>query len=340
MADGRSRTGTILSIGEVLLRLSPPGPTWLFQEPRLDAHFGGAETNVAVALARLGSPSALFSCVPDDMIGGAAIEAVRRHGVDTSRVLRAPGRLGLYYLAAGAGPRAASVTYDRAASAFAKLSPSTPDWPALFDGIGWLHLSGITPALGPDSAALALDAARAARAAGITVSFDGNYRERLWGSWPADPRAILCEIIGEVDFLFGNHRDIGLLLGEPFSDDGDERRRHAALVAFEAFGNLRWIASTARHIDANGGHELSARIDTRERAWQTPEIAITGIVDRIGTGDAFAAGVLHGLAQGEDVAVEYGLALSVLKHFIPGDFSLTGPDELAVFLAGSRDVRR
>ena len=332
--------GTILCFGEMLLRLSARGRGPLLQEGAFDACFGGAEANVAVALARLGRHAAMATLLPDNAIGDAATEALRRHGVDVSRVARREGRMGLYFLSPGAGVRAASIVYDRAGSTFAQAKAGDFDWPTLLQGVDRLHLTGITPALGPDSAALAITAARAARTAGVAVSFDGNYRARLWEGWDSNPREILTALAREADLLFGNHRDIALLLDRAFPGDGPDRRRAAAEAAFAAFPNLGHIASTARHIEDADRHRITARIDTPEAAFETAEIEIAGIVDRIGTGDAFAAGVLHGLDQGETAAVETGLALAALKHSIPGDFSLSGPRELAAFREGGFDVRR
>ncbi|MBU3078588.1 sugar kinase [Sphingomonas quercus] len=333
-------TGPMLCFGELLLRLSAPGRSALFQYPTLDACFGGAEANVAVALSRIGTPAKVVSRVPDDAIGDAVIDHLRRGGVDASSVQAVPGRLGTYYLAPGAGPRAAAVIYDRENSVFAAAGPEDFDWPTLLANARGLHMSGITPALGPNSAALALAAARAAGEAGVPVSFDGNYRARLWERWGGEPRKVLHALVSETTILFGNHRDIALLLGGEFSGDGPERRREAAEAAFAAFPRLRYIASTARHAEDAELHRLSARIDARDGSFQTDEVEIAGIVDRIGTGDAFAAGVLHALGEGLEAAAETGLALAVLKHGTPGDVSFTGPRELAAFRAGGRDVRR
>jgi 2-dehydro-3-deoxygluconokinase len=332
--------GRIVCFGETLLRLSAPDRGVMFQVPKLDAHFGGAETNVAVALARMGRASALVTRLPGGMIGDAALDAVRRYGVDVSGVARAPGRLGLYYLASGAGLRAASVVYDRAGSAFALARTGEFDWPALLDGAAWLHLSGITPALGSDSAELALEAVQAAKAAGARVSFDGNYRARLWESWSVDPGPVLCALMDHVDLLFGNGKDISLLLGRTLPDDSADARRAAAMLAFERFPRLSWIASTTRVVAHADQHSMAARIDTRDGAVLVPPVDVGGVVDRIGSGDAFAAGVLLAEPEGPEQAARTGLALAVLKHYTAGDFSLSGPAELDAFLAGARDVRR
>jgi 2-dehydro-3-deoxygluconokinase len=332
----------VVCFGELLLRLSAPHHELLFQSDTLKAHFGGAEANVAVGLAHLGHETAMVSRVPAHRLGDAAIEYLRRHGVDTAGVARGGERLGLYFLTPGAGLRASEIVYDRTGSSLATVEAGFFDWPKLLEGADRLHLSGITPALGPGPAALAAEAARAARTAGVPVSFDGNYRARLWEVWDSDPRAILRDLVGHADILFGNHRDIALLLGRPFSGDGEERRREAAEAAFAAFPDLRLIASTARHTDSADINRLAARIDSRERGFQTEHVTISGIVDRIGTGDAFAAGVLHAFHSGGDEgqAARTGLALAALKHSLPGDASLFNQHDIDAFHAEGLDVRR
>lgn len=332
----------IVCFGELLLRLTAPGRELLLQSGRLDVHAGGAEANVAVGLARLGHGTAMVSRVPDNALGDAAAGALRRYGVDTRGVGTGPGRMGLYFLSAGAGLRPSDIVYDREGSAFALAGPEDFDFDALLDGADLLHLSGITPALGPRSAEAAVAAARAAKARGVAISFDGNYRAQLWNRWDGDPAAILKELVGQADILFGNHRDISLLLGRQFSGDGPERRREAAEAAFTAFPGLKLIASTARHVTDADTHRIAARVDGRDGWEQTEEKVVAGIVDRIGAGDAFAAGILHGMLGGLDLdkTVHAGLALTCLKHSLPGDASLFGPRDIDAFLAGELDVRR
>jgi 2-dehydro-3-deoxygluconokinase len=335
-------SGRILCLGELLLRLTAPGRELLLQTPRLDVVVGGAEANVAVALARLDHDTAVASRVPDNALGEAATGYLRRHGVDASGVATGPGRMGLYFLSPGAGLRASEIVYDREGSAFALAGPEDFDFDALFGRVDLLHLSGITPALGPGSAELAIAAAEAAAARGIGVSFDGNYRAQLWQRWPSNPRAILTRLVSKAEILFGNHRDISLLLGSEFSGEGEGRRREASEAAFAAFPQLKLIASTARHLTDADTHRLSARIDSRDGSAQTEEVTIPGIVDRIGAGDAFAAGILHGLRSGRDLdwTAQAGLALAALKHSLPGDASLFGPRDIEAFMAGKLDVRR
>jgi 2-dehydro-3-deoxygluconokinase len=331
-----------LAFGEIMFRLSPPGRELLLQSARLDVWTAGAEANVATALARLGHDVGFVSALPDNDLGRAALSSLRSHGIDTSGIRFLPGRMGLYFVTSGAGLRATEVLYDRAGSSFAEADPASWNWPELLRGVDRLHLSGITPALGPKGCEAALAAVEAARAAGVPVSFDGNYRARLWEAWDSDPRTVLTQLVGHADLLFGNHRDISLLLGRDFSGEGEERRREAAEAAFAAFPRLQRIASTARHVLDSDRHRIAARIDTRERGYQTDEAEIAGIVDRIGAGDAFAAGVLHALRRGRDdaQAADAGLALTCLKHSLPGDASLFTEHDLKAFAAGGADVRR
>ena len=335
-------TGRFLAFGEIMLRLSPPGRELLLQTPRLDVWVAGAEANVATALARLGHDIGFVSRVPDNDLGRGAVTTLRGHGVDVSGIGLGGERMGLYLVTSGAGMRATEVIYDRAHSAFAEAPIEAWDWDALLQGVDRLHLSGITPALGPVPAQAAVAAAEAASARSIAVSFDGNWRGKLWERWDSNPRGILTELVRHADLLFGNHRDIALLLGRDFAHDGEDRRREAAEAAFAAFPRLRHIASTARHVEHVDLHRLSARIDARGEHVQTDEVVLAGIVDRIGGGDAFAAGVLHAFRRGEDIAAaaRTGLALAALKHSLPGDASLFRQADIDAYLAGGLDVRR
>ena len=331
-----------LAFGEIMLRLSPPGRELLLQTARLDVWVAGAEANVVTQLARLGHDVGMATVVPDNDLGRAAITTLRGHGVDTSAITLGGERMGLYFVTSGAGLRATEVIYDRAWSSFAQASVGAWDWDALLAGVDRFHLSGITPALGPVPAQSALAAVEAATQRGIPVSFDGNWRGKLWERWESNPRAILTDLVAHADLMFGNQRDIALLLDRDFSGDAQERPREAAEAAFDAFPRLQTIASTARHVEHVDLHRLSARIATRATHVQTDEVVLAGIVDRIGGGDAFAAGVLHGLRSGGDIgdAARIGLALAALKHSLPGDASLFRQADIDAYLAGGLDVRR
>lgn len=333
---------TVTCFGEILLRLSPPDRHLLVQADGLGLAVGGAEANVASALASLGHNVRFAGVVSDNPLGDRAMAALRACGIDTRFVARAPGRMGLYFLEAGSGPRPSAITYDRAGSAYANAAPEAVDFAGALAGARLLHCGGITPALGPKGVALAKAAHSAARSAGVPICFDGNFRAQLWAAWDSDPRTILRELVADATILIGNHRDISLLLGRDFSGEGEVRRREAADAAFDAFPNLQLIASTARHLVTSDHHRISARVDGRAGGYQTDEIDVTGILDRIGTGDAFAAGALDGWLASADLAVmaQRGLALAALKHSIVGDMCPVSRVMLDGFSAGAGDVRR
>lgn len=336
--------GHVVCFGELLLRLAAVGDELLLQSPRLAVSVGGAEANVAVSLARLGVAASVVTVLPDNGLGHAARDELRRHGVDTSAVSFTPGRMGLYFLTPGSVLRPSEVLYDRANSAFARSPPDAVDWSTPLDGAAWLHVSGVTPAIGPNGAAAAVRAVQAARAQGVAVSFDGNYRGKLWAAWKGDAPSILRSMFVNATIAFADERDIGLILGRDFSQGGvEERRRLAAEAAFAAFPNLTHLAATIRVHHGVTHQDLSALMFTRKRELATRAFPLSGIVDRIGAGDAFAAGVLHGLIKGEgdQASLEFGLAAACLKHSIPGDFNLAGEADIRALLAGGNfDVRR
>jgi 2-dehydro-3-deoxygluconokinase len=328
----------------LLLRLSAPGRELLLQSPHLHTTFGGAEANVAVALAAFGHRAAMVSVVPDNAIGSAALGELRRRGVDVAGVRKADGRLGLYFLETGSGNRASRVLYDRAHSAFALAAPEQYHWDELLEGADALHLSGITPALSASAAQAALDAAHRARERGMTVVFDGNFRPTLWRTRDVEPGPVLRELFACADIVFADDRDIALALGRDFSAEPAENiGRISANAAFAAFPRLVRIAATQRVQHSVDHHELSAAMYTRSGLVTAPALAAAQIVDRIGAGDAFAAGVLHGLFSGmsDGDALAFGLAAGCLKHSIPGDaFPLDAADVAAFCRERRFDVRR
>jgi len=329
---------TVACFGELLLRLSPPGGQRLAQTALLDVNVGGAEANVAVSLAQFGHAVRMTSVVPNSPLADRALGELMRHGVDVSRVQKATGRLGLYFLEPGAVVRPSRIVYDRAGSSFADAEPSSYDWRALLDGADWLHLSGVTPAVGANSAKAACDAVQAARDAGVSVSFDGNYRALLWQAWSGDGPSILRDILSCARIAFVNERDISLVLGEAFAD-----RTAAYAAAFEAFPQLEIMAATTRQHASVGDQSITGEIVTREGRWVSATHTLDSIVDRIGTGDAFAAGVLHAVIEGRDpqYCIDFGAAAGALKHAVPGDFNLVSVAEVEELLAGgSLDVRR
>jgi len=313
--------------GELLLRLSAPNNELLLQSGSLNVHIGGAEANVAVSLARLGHTAHMVSVVPDSPLGRACIGELRRHGVRTEAIQTGPGRMGLYFLTIGAGHRPSEVLYERADSAFAAASAGLMDWREILSGVRWLHVSGVTPAVSPDAAQAALRAVRMAREMGRSVSFDCNYRSKLWERWSGDARGILRDLIAESDLLFAEERDMALILGRDFMEGpAHERFEAAATEALAQLPHLQRIATTVRTQKSVDHHDLAAKLMTRNGLWTTRTYSIGRIVDRIGSGDAFAAGVLHGLETGlgAQAIIDFGLAAACLKHSIPGDFNLIG----------------
>lgn len=335
----------IVCFGELLLRLGAPGHQLLLQSPVLDVHAGGAEANVGVSLAHFGHQVAMASTVADNPLGAHVLGELRRHGVETRGVRRVDGRMGLYFLTTGAVQRPSEVVYDRADSAFALSTAADYDWPALLAGADWLHLSGVSPALGAEVAQATLAAARAARAMGVQVSFDGNFRPKLWQRWGGDASGILRELFACADIVFADYRDIGVVLGGSFAqDDARERVRAAAAMAFAAFPQLRYMACTQRTAHSVDHHALGAMLLHRDgEVAEAAELQLTPIVDRIGGGDAFAAGILHGLIEGWSLSdtVHFGLAAGCLKHSIPGDFNPVSVAEVQALVGEGRyDVRR
>lgn len=310
----------------------------LLQTPSLNLHVGGAEANVAVSLAKFGHDARMVSFVPPDALGDAARNELRRHGVDTTFVEDAAGRMGLYFLTPGAGLRAADIVYDRLFSAFSSVRARGIDWKGALSGADWLHVSGITPALNAHTTNFTLQAMQRAREAGVKVSFDSNFRAKLWDARREEPGPTLDPIFAEADLLFADARDIALVTGESVSNADD-----AAGIAFKRYPNLQRIASTTRAIVSADHNELGGVMHTRDNTVRTPSRALTGIVDRIGGGDAFAAGLLHGIATGaaDQDALDFAVAAAALKHYIPGDFNLSTVDDVDFFLSNSgSDVRR
>lgn len=335
----------VVCFGELLLRMSAPGRELLLQTPQVAVHAGGAEANVGVSLAHFGHTVHMVSTLPANPLGQYVAGELRRHGVDTTHVQTRPGRMGLYFLTTGAVQRASEVVYDRVDSAFSLGTASDYDWDVLLDGVEWLHLSGVSPALNPSMAAATLVAAQAACARGVKVSFDGNFRPSLWARWEGDAPGILRELFACATVAFADYRDIGVVLGGQFEQAVlAERVDAAAVQAFAAFPRLQWMACTQRTTHSVDHHALGAMLLGRDGTRAVaPTREMIGIVDRIGGGDAFAAGILHGMMQGfePDAIVRFGLAAASLKHSIPGDFNLVSEADVLALTGEERfDVRR
>lgn len=334
---------SILCYGELLLRLAPPRHELFMQSPELRATIAGAEANVAVALAGFGHRAKMLTVVPDNFIGSSAIAELRRHGVDTSGIRRQPGRMGLLYLVPGAVRRPTEVEYDRSGSCFA-LEPEIQDFDAELANANWFHVSGVTPALGRNCADATIDAMRTASERGLKVSFDGNYRTKLWRGWENEAPTILRAMLESTSVFMGDERDLSLFLGTPFEGETrHERTKHAAARAFTLFPKLEVIACSARTLNAADDQHYGAHLYSRSRHIEVPAVDLRGIVDRIGTGDAFAAGIIHGMRRGmsNEALLRFAHAAAVLKHSIPGDF-LTLGEEAVDTSAGlpGLDVRR
>jgi len=336
----------VATFGEIMLRLSPPGKELLFQSPRLEAVFGGGEANVAVSLAVLGHRSRWVSVVPANPVGEAAVRELRRYGVDTDFVVRGGRRLGIYFAEPGANERASQVVYDREGSGLAEAKPGDIDWQAAFAGMDAFHITGITPALSASAAGLALEAVRAARAKKMTVSVDLNYRTKLWKYGRPAPE-VMREIVTDADLLVGNEEDCQRALGIGAAIDTAagrlDRKIYEDLTAkiMAEFPNLSRVAVTLRESFSADRNRWSAVVRNRSEFLAGPSHDIRAIVDRIGTGDAFAAGLIHGLAsfKTDAEALEFAVAASALKHSIPGDFNLAGEKDILALVRGDRSGR-
>lgn len=313
----------LVTFGEVLLRLSPPAPTErLFQSPLLRAWWGGAEANVAADAASLGVRAAHVTILPDNPIGAQARRALQAEGVDCTQATFAAGRMGLYFLESGSDVRPLTVTYDRAGSAFATQLPDTFDWPAILAGASWFHVSGVSVALGDVVAATVAQAMDAARAAGVQVSLDLNYRPALWVG--RDPQPLMQPLAARADLLIANPGAIAVMLGHQTAGTMPETAdaiHDTVRVLHGRYGCSR-IAITQRDIVSASAHGWQAHLwsATTDQLISSPRYHVT-LVDRVGGGDAFAAALLTELMRGADAAqaVRFATAASALKLTIPGD---------------------
>lgn len=333
---------TVVTFGEVMLRLKAPGREKLFQSPALEATFGGAEANVAVSLSNYGLDAAFVSAIPANAVGDACMGELRRFGVDTSLIRRQGERLGVYFLEAGANQRPSKVTYDRAASAIASARPGDFDWDTIFEDAEWFHISGVTPAISESAGELSLEAVRQARAKGVTVSCDYNYRGKLWKYGKTAPD-VMRELVKHVDVGIANEEDcqksLGIDVDMGVHSGSLETERYSVLAqrVLEEFPNLREQVITlreSRSADVNG---WSACLHDRESFRVSSRYEITDIIDRVGGGDSFAAGFIYGsIAYGDSQqALEFAVAASCLKHSIPGDFNRVTVPEVEALVQGA-----
>ena len=339
-------TGRVVTFGEVMLRLKSPGYERLFQAPTLEATFGGAEANVAVSLAQFGVPVSFISAIPANAIGDACLSELRRFGVDTSRVKRQGGRLGIYFLEAGANQRPSKVVYDRSGSSIASAKPGDFDWDAVLDGAAWFHVTGVTPAISASAAELAIEGARRAREKGITVSCDYNYRKNLWKYGKSAPE-VMRELVRHVNIGIANEEDCQKALGLDLDVDvrsgelAAEKYRVMAMRVLETFPSLYAQVITLRESHSADRNGWSAVLHNRREFLTSRSYEITDIVDRVGAGDSFGAGLIYGsLAYGDDAkALEFATAASCLKHSILGDFNRVTVSEVEALVAGDASGR-
>jgi 2-dehydro-3-deoxygluconokinase len=336
----------VVTFGEVMLRLKSPGFERLFQSPSLEATFGGAEANVAVSLAQFGVPVSFVSAIPANPVGDAVLADLHRFGVDTRRVRRQGGRLGIYFLETGANQRPSKVVYDRSGSAIATAKPGDFDWNAILDDASWFHLTGVTPAISASAAELAIEGARHAREKGITVSCDYNYRKNLW-RYGKSAAEVMRELVRHVNVGIANEEDCQEALGIDLDVDvgsgslAHEKYRAMAARVLDEFPNLDKQVITLRESHSADRNGWSAVMHSRRDFLTSRRYEITDIVDRVGAGDSFGAGLIYGmLAYADDrKALEFATAASCLKHSILGDFNRVSVAEVEALVGGEASGR-
>jgi len=335
-----------ITFGEIMLRLKPPNWERFFQSPLLEATFGGGEANVAVGLARFGLNVAYVSVIPHNPIGDACLGELRRQGVDTSLIMRKGNRLGIYFLEAGANQRPSKIIYDRSHSAIAEAKLSDIDWNKIFDGVSWFHISGITPAISLSASELSLEAVKKAREKGITVSCDLNFRKKLWKYGKSAPQ-VMGELVKYIDIAIGNEEDCQKSLGVKVDVDVEsgrlqaERYRELTDNVLGLYSNIKKIAITLRESHSANYNGWSAVLNNREEFIISKKYEIHNIVDRVGGGDTFSAGLIYGFDNlpNDKEALEFAVAASCLMHSIPGDLPLLTVEEVKSLAGGATSGR-
>ena len=337
----------IVTMGEIMLRLSTPNNERFIQADEFDVNYGGGEANVAVSLANYGHDAEFVTAVPDHAIGNCAVAALRKYGVGTSHIARCGERLGIYFLETGAAMRASQVVYDRAGSSIATADESAFDFDAIFRDADWFHFTGITPAISDSAARLTEAALKAAKKHGVTVSVDLNFRKKLWSSEKA--QKVMTPLMQYVDVCIGNEEDAEKVLGfKPGNTDvtkGDlELAGYVDIFnrMIDTFG-FKYVVSSLRESHSASEDDWSACImdgATRE-FYHSRKYRIAPIVDRVGGGDSFAGGLICGLNDGKDfkAALEFAVAASALKHTIPGDFNFVTRAEVENLAGGDASGR-
>lgn len=338
---------TIVTFGEIMLRLAPPEFDRFLQRPEFQATWGGGEANVAVALGSLGMPARYVTVLPPkNPLVDAFIGELRRFNVDPSAIVRAPGRLGIYFVERGANQRPSLVVYDRDYSAIAMAKPGVVDWNKAFDGAGWFHITGITPALSQGAADLALESVRIAKEKGLTVSCDLNYRKKLW-NYGKSAKEVMSELVRYADIVIANEEDCQAALGIEVAVDVEsgkletEQYRQLTEKVLSAFPNVQMIAITLRESYSASHNGWSACLNDRQEFLVSRRYDITDIVDRVGGGDSFAAGLIYGLLNlgSHREALEFAVAASCLKHSVSGDFFRFTVDEVKALMKGGGSGR-
>ena len=335
-----------ITFGEIMLRLKPPNWERFFQSPLLEATFGGGEANVAVGLARFGLNVAYVSVVPNNPIGDACIGELRRQGIDTSLIVRKGNRLGIYFLEAGANQRPSVVIYDRSHSAIAEAKPGDINWDKVFDGVSWFHITGITPAISLSASILSLEAVKKAGEKGITVSCDLNFRKNLWKYGKSAPE-VIGELVKYADIVMGNEEDCQKSLGVKVDVDVEsgrlqtEKYRELTDRVLNLYPNIKKIAITLRESYSANYNGWLAVLNNREEFIISKKYEINNIIDRVGGGDTFAAGLIYGLnnLHSDREALEFAVAASCLMHSIPGDLPLLSVEEVKSLMGGATSGR-
>lgn len=331
----------VLTFGEIMLRLKAPGHERFFQSPSLEATFGGGEANVAVSLANYGVDAAFLTVLPKNDIAEACIRELRYFGVDTSRILRGEGRMGIYYLEGGANQLPSKVVYDRAYSAIALAKPGDIDWDKAFDGVDWFHITGITPAISETAMELSLESVAEAKKRGITVSCDLNYRKNLWKYGKAASE-VMNRLAESVDVAIANEEDVQKSLGITADVDVEsgalDREKYRVLgnKVLAAFPNMKLIAITLRESHSADHNGWAACLNDGEHFYVSKKYEIRDIIDRVGGGDSFAGGLIYGLNHYTDrqQALEFAVAASCLKHSVIGDFNRVSVSDVEKLAGG------
>ena len=336
----------VLTFGEIMLRLKTPGRERLMQSPLLEATFGGGEANVAVSLANYGMDAAFLTVLPENTLGDACLGELRRFNVDTSRILRGPGRMGIYFLEAGANQLPSKVIYDRENSSIALSGPGTIDWDIAFKGVDWFHITGITPAISRSLMELSVESVKEAKKRGIKVSCDLNYRKNLW-KYGVKAQDVMRELASYVDVLIANEEDVQKSLGITIDvnvESGEidhEKYRYLSQKVLETYPNAEMIAITLRESKSADINGWSACLNDRKNFYVSRHYQINDIIDRVGGGDSFGGGLIYGLTHCEtsEEALEFAVAASCLKHSISGDFNRVTLDDVKKLLAGDGSGR-